>query len=668
MGGALPRPAQRLRHRPVCAAALRAAAPRRLGLRQGQRRSGSSAKFKEWGVAADIETFDVLFPTPKERAVELVEPTQFTAKLQEPTVPGDPTSGQHDEQLPTYNAYSIDGDVTAPLVYVNYGVPEDYEQLDRLGVSVKGAIVIARYGGSWRGIKPKVAAEHGAVGCIIYSDPRDDGYFMGEVFPQGAWPQPRRRAARQRHGHAGLSRRSADARASARPPNAKRLELKEAHDPHEDPGAADLLWRCAAAAGGARRAASRRRAGAARCRSPITSVPGPAKVHLKVKSNWDIKTDLRRDRQDPGPRIPDEWIVRGNHHDAWVNGADDPVSGAGALLEEARALRRAAEAGLEAEAHHRLLRLGRRGGGAAGLDRMGRGARRRAAAARRRLHQQRRQRPRLSGHGGLALAGEIHQRRGARHRRSGKEHHASGSATSCIASPRPPRRRRAQEIRTRPDLRIEALGSGSDYTAFVDHLGIASLNLGFGGEDGGGIYHSIYDDYYWYTHFSDGDFVYGRALAQTIGTRGAAPGRRGCAAVRFHATWPRPSSATWTNCRSSGRAPATASASAIAKSKKDVFGATSDPRRPLQPPPAETVPPFLNFAPLENGAAALTPQRRALREGARQGDAWRAANLAPAQSEADSDGARADGSRKDCRGVPGSSTSSTRRASIPATA
>src|SRR5439155_17808039 len=143
------------------------------------------AKFKSFGLDARIETFDVLFPTPKERTVELLEPTRYTAKLQEPPVAGDPTSNQQSEQLPTYNAYSIDGDVTAPLVYVNYGLPRDYEALDRLGVSVKGAIVIARYGSSWRGIKPKVAAEHGAVGCIIYSDPKDDGYFVDEVFPEG---------------------------------------------------------------------------------------------------------------------------------------------------------------------------------------------------------------------------------------------------------------------------------------------------------------------------------------------------------------------------------------------------------------------------------------------------------------------------------------------------
>ena len=148
------------------------------------------AKLKEFGLDAKIETFDVLFPTPKERVLELVEPAKFTAKLAEPTEAADPTSSQHAEQLPTYNAYSIDGDVTAPLVYVNYGIPADYEVLERMGISVKGAIVIARYGASWRGIKVKVAGEHGALGCIIYSDPHEDGYFAGDVFPKGPFRNP----------------------------------------------------------------------------------------------------------------------------------------------------------------------------------------------------------------------------------------------------------------------------------------------------------------------------------------------------------------------------------------------------------------------------------------------------------------------------------------------
>src|SRR4051812_38602365 len=143
------------------------------------------AQLKSYGLDAQIEQFTTLFPTPKSRLLELLGPAPFKAKLQETVVSVDPTSNQTAEQLPTYNAYSRDGDVTAPLVYVNYGRPEDYEELDRLGVSVKGAIAIARYGASWRGIKPKVAAEHGAVGCLIYSDPADDGYAAQPVFPAG---------------------------------------------------------------------------------------------------------------------------------------------------------------------------------------------------------------------------------------------------------------------------------------------------------------------------------------------------------------------------------------------------------------------------------------------------------------------------------------------------
>src|SRR3979490_2810276 len=186
------------------------------------------AHFKEWGFDAHIETFNVLFPTPKVRLLEMVEPTKFTAKLEEPALAVDPTSNQKSEQLPTYNAYSIDGDVTARFVFVNYGLPEEYEKLDRLGISVKGAIVIAKYYHSWRGVKPKVAAEHGAIGCLIYSEPQDDGYTRDNVFPQGPMRNP----------DGGQRGRVMDF-ASARPgdpltpgvgatPDAKRLSLKEA--------------------------------------------------------------------------------------------------------------------------------------------------------------------------------------------------------------------------------------------------------------------------------------------------------------------------------------------------------------------------------------------------------------------------------------------------------
>ena len=291
------------------------------------------AKFKEWGLDASIENFDVLFPTPKERAVELLEPTHFTAKLQEPAVSADPTSDQQREQLPTYNAYSVDGDVTAPLVYVNYGIPDDYEQLERLGISVKGAIVIARYGASWRGIKPKMAAEHGAVGCIIYSDPHEDGYFEGEVFPEGAW---RPRDGVQRGSVMDMPIYPGDPLTPGvgATPDAKRLPLSEAKTITKIPvlpiSYGDAQPLLAALKGPVAPAGWR---GAL----PLTYHvgPGPAKVHLKVKSNWDIKRLYDVVARIPGSGEQDVWIIRGNHHDAWVNGAEDPVSGTIAEIEEA---------------------------------------------------------------------------------------------------------------------------------------------------------------------------------------------------------------------------------------------------------------------------------------------------------------------------------------------
>src|SRR5438270_283193 len=293
------------------------------------------AKFKEWGWDAHIENFDVLFPTPKERRVELVAPTKFVAKLQEPALAIDPTSNQRSEQLPTYNAYSGDGDVTAPLVYVNFGMREDYELLDRMGVSVKGAIVIARYGRSWRGIKPKVAAEHGALGCLIYSDPQQDGYAEGDVFPQGGL-RPRD----------GVQRGSVmDTEYPGDPltpgygsvPGAKRLAISEAKTILKIPvlpiSYSDAQPLMAAITG---RVAPKEWRGSL----PITYHigPGEAKVHLLMKSNWETKSIRDVIAKIPGSKFPDEWIMRGNHYDAWVNGAEDPISGQVAMLEEARAM------------------------------------------------------------------------------------------------------------------------------------------------------------------------------------------------------------------------------------------------------------------------------------------------------------------------------------------
>ena len=303
-----------------------------------------AAKFKDFGLDTHIEQFDVLYPTPKERVVELVEGgPKFSAKLQEPALPDDPTSSQQAEQLPTYHAYSKDGDVTAPLVYVNYGIPEDYEQLDRMGVSVKGKIVIARYFHSWRGIKPKVAAEHGAVGCLIYSDPHEDGFVQGETFPKGAW---RPKDGVQRGSVADMPLYPGDPLTPGvgATKDAKRLKIEDAPTITKIPvlpiSYADAQPLLEALTG--RVAPPQWRGGLG-----ITYHvgPGDAKVHLKVKSNWGTKPVYDVIAKIPGATFPDEWVLRGNHHDAWVNGAEDPTSGMVAVIEEARALGELLKAG-----------------------------------------------------------------------------------------------------------------------------------------------------------------------------------------------------------------------------------------------------------------------------------------------------------------------------------
>src|SRR5689334_20311730 len=293
-------------------------------------------EFKSYGWDAHIENFDVLFPTPVERVVELVAPTQFKASLQETALPGDPTSNQQAEQLPPYNAYSVDGDVTGPLVFVNYGIPADYEELERRGISVKGAIVIAKYGGSWRGIKPKVAAEHGAVGCLIYSDPRDDGYSGGDVFPKGPMRPPQ---GVQRGSVADMPTFPGDPLTPGvgATKDAKRLAVADAPTITKIPvlpisyGDAQPLL---AALGGPTVPSSWRGG------LPITYRfgPGATRVHLKLRFDFGLKTLYDVIARLPGTTEADQWIIRGNHHDAWVNGAEDPISGQVAELEEARAL------------------------------------------------------------------------------------------------------------------------------------------------------------------------------------------------------------------------------------------------------------------------------------------------------------------------------------------
>ncbi|MGI8555165.1 MAG: M28 family peptidase, partial [Pyrinomonadaceae bacterium] len=440
-----------------------------------------AAQYRAWGFDANIETFDVLFPTPKTRVLEMIAPEKFTAKLEEPALPEDSTSNQKAEQLPTYNAYSADGDVTGDLVYVNYGIPADYEELERRGIDVKGKIVIARYGGSWRGIKPKVAAEHGAIGCLIYSDPRDDGYFQGDVYPKGAY---RSENGAQRGSVADMPVFPGDPLTPGigSVKGAKRLALKDAPTITKIPvmpisyGDALPLLR---SLGGVVAPAAWRGA------LPITYHIGgvnSTKVHFKLEFNWDTKTIYDVIAKLRGSEFPDEWIIRGNHHDAWVNGANDPLSGQVATMEEARAIGELVKQGWRPK---RTIIYCAWDGEEPGLLGSTKWVETHAAELQKKavvyINSD------SNGRGFLGVGGSHTLEKFANEvakdvtdpemkipvwERMKDRKIVNGSKGA------------QREARERSDLRIGALGSGSNYTPFIQHLGIAAIDLGYGGEDG----------------------------------------------------------------------------------------------------------------------------------------------------------------------------------------
>jgi len=560
------------------------------------------AKFKEFGLDAQIETFSVLFPTPKERLVELVDGgPHFTAKLQEPPVSGDPTSDQTAEQLPTYNAYSIDGDVTAPLVYVNYGVPEDYEVLERRGVSVKGAIVIARYGRSWRGIKPLVGAEHGAVGCIIYSDPRDDGYSGGDTFPKGPW-RPKDGVQRGSVQDSAIFMGDPLTPGIGATADAKRVPIKDAQTLTKIPvlpisyaDAEPLL----AAIGGP--VAPREWRGAL----PITYRigPGPAKVHLKVFSNWEMKALYDVIAKIPGSTFPDEWVIRGNHHDAWVNGAEDPISGMVTVLEEARSMGELLKQGWKPKRTLIYCAWDGEEPGLLGstewvethLDDL----RKHAVMY---INSDSNSRGYLEVEGSHTLEHFINDVARDVQDPETKLSAWKRSQLKQIADASSAEERR--EVRERHDLRLDMLGGGSDHAPFINFAGVASLGIGYGGEDHGGIYHSIYDDFYWYTHFSDYDFIYGRALCQTGGTAMMRMADADLLPFQF-ADFSDDVKMYVREVEKFAGQQRDEIQERNLKIQEGLYEATADPREAWVTPKKEEMPPHLNFAPLDNAVEDL---------------------------------------------------------------
>jgi N-acetylated-alpha-linked acidic dipeptidase len=565
-------------------------------------------QLRAWGWDAQLETFSVLYPTPKKVSLELTSPRHFQARLHEPAVAGDRTSSISAGALPPYNEYGADGDVTAELVYVNFGSREDYRELERRGISVKGKIVIARYGGGWRGLKPKLAHEHGAIGCLIYSDPHEDGYAAGDTYPDGGW---RPADGVQRGSVADMTLYPGDpltpgVGATA---DAKRLALADARTLMKIPvlpiSYGDAQPLLAAINGAVAPAAWRGSLG-------ITYHigPGAAKVHLHVESEWGMKTLYDVIARVPGKDLPDEWVVRGNHHDGWVFGAWDPLSGNASLLSEARAIGELLKSGWRPR---RTLVYCSWDGEEPGL--LGSTEWAESHAKELQAHAVLYVNSDENERGFLEMGGSHSMQHIVNEVAAGvRDPQSSGNVLARkraklrvdeMVSPGESSKKTAAAAATGGDLPLTALGSGSDFTPFLQHLGITTVDLGFAGEaDQGGVYHSQYDTFEHYERFGDPHMAYGIALAQTAGHLVLRVADADVLPLQFGALADtvdgylhelhqlvderRDHAQRVSELRQAG-----------------VFELAADPTRPVGPPAAEAEVPFMDFAPLDNATARL---------------------------------------------------------------
>ena len=589
-------------------------------------------RLKSYGWDVRMDTYTVLFPTPKTRVLEMVSPTVYKAILKEPALKEDATSGQ-DGQLPTYNAWSADGDVTAPLVFVNYGLPADYDMLARMGIDVKGKIVIAKYGRSWRGIKPKVAQEHGAIGCIIYSDPIDDGYAAGDMYPKGAW---RSEYEVQRGSVMDMPVYPGDPLTPdiGSTKDAKRIAQSDAKNLLKIPvipisyhDATPLLKALDGPV------APRDWAGGL----PFTYHIGggtATKVHLNMAFNWnqvpcnDVIATLK------GSQYPDEWVVRGNHHDAWVNGASDPISGQAAMLEEAKAIGELAKAGWKPK---RTLVYCAWDGEEPALIGSTEWVEDHADELKQKtvvyINSDGNGRGFLGVGGSAALQTMVNEvATDVTDPETGitvKARSLAKEVADAVGT------KAKQEAMGKKEMALEPLGSGSDFSPFLQHLGLPALNLGFGGEDGGGDYHSIYDSYDNYRRFKDPSFQYGVALAQTAGRLALRMADADQLPFDFSYLYKAINDYTKEvmtladNMRENTRLENKMIESGLYKQ-------TTDTASHLAPPPVKDGVPYLNFAPLQNAVDSLqksTDSLKVLLD--KKGDSTAANNISKALAMAE---------------------------------
>ncbi len=585
-------------------------------------------QYKSWGWDAKIESFDVLYPTPKVRVLELLGSKPYKAKLEEPPIPEDPYTQDKSPAMPPYNIYAVDGDVTAPLVYVNYGMKADYEELERNGISVKGAIVISRYGGGWRGLKPKLAYEHGAVGCIIYSDPADDGFATGEAIPKGPM---RPEWGVQRGSVADTTLYAGDPLTPGEPsvPGVKRLAIKDSKVIMQIP-TIPISWGDAkpllAQLDGRTVPASWRGA------LPFTYKFGPSKekVHLKIQSDWGTKPVLDVIATLKGSEEPDTWIVRGNHYDGWVNGADDPISGESALMEEARALGELHKQGWTPK---RTLVYAAWDGEEPGLLGSTEWAERHADE--------------LTKHGAVYINSDENGRGYFGGSGSQSFELMVNDVTRELTDPETGKtvwerqkaatqtgrgRRSGGDGTGRKTIPFGPAGSGSDYAGFIDHLGVASINIGYGGEDRGGTYHSAYDTPWHWDQFADKEQVYGKLFAQTAGT----------IVLRIADAEVMPYNFTELaltvkdyadNLKAEVKTMQAESTQRDRALKSGAYTLANDPKNSLTPPPALPLPPTYDWTTLDAAITKLTTASTRY-----EGLSAKATTLSPAKRQALNDG------------------------------
>jgi len=567
-----------------------------------------AAKFREWGWDAKLETFEVLYPTPISESLELLGPQPFRATLQEPAIPEDSTSGNTANALPAWVAFAADGDVTGDLVFVNYGMPDDYKALDRMGVSVKGRIVIARYGSGWRGLKPKLAQEHGAIGCIIYSDPADDGYAQDDIYPKGPARPPQ---AFQRGSVADMTTYPGDPLTPGvgATHDAKRLAREDAPTILKIPvlpiSYGDAQHFLSALGGRLAPAAFR---GALPIAYHIG--PGPAQVHLATKADWSLKTIYDVVAMMKGSAFPDQWVMRGNHHDGWVFGATDPLSGNIAMMAEAKAIGALAKSGWRPK--RTLVYLGWDAeepmllGSTEWAEEHGAELQRKAVVY---INSDGNARGFLSAGGSHSYQHLVNQvaadvRDPQTGVSVGERLRARIAVEASEKGASAERKEEAKAVAGGADPRIAALGSGSDFSAYLQHLGLATLDVSYGGEgESGGVYHSVYDSYDHHRRFVDPGFVYDATLAKTAGRLVLRLADAGLPLQRF-------GDFADTVARYLAEVKALADGeregyAAQGKLRAKAYRLADDPLHPLAAPADEGPVPFVEFAALDNAVAHL---------------------------------------------------------------